>query len=220
MVGRGCHILEVAVGTSNHPGYMPQYIRRLLSDFFNTYGTIEYELNVGDHGKAWYEKADLHRRQLIDDDLAESWDLQVMATVDGNIALSQMANQESSKPAITAYNLLIDTFGDKQNRGPCASNASIAYRLEGCMELSLQFCEKAHEWTREAFGDDSLSMAMQVSWNIMTQERLIRLQCTLQYRKYLSGPWSRGHGLRILPSLPRDSPAKVTRPSLHWLRLP
>ncbi|KAL6885815.1 hypothetical protein GGI43DRAFT_280018 [Trichoderma evansii] len=51
MVKEACSILQAAVEENNHPGYFPQYMRRLTADMYNAFGTIEYELNVPDLGR-------------------------------------------------------------------------------------------------------------------------------------------------------------------------
>ncbi|UKZ65996.1 uncharacterized protein TrAtP1_007180 [Trichoderma atroviride] len=159
MVKEACSILQVAIEEKNHPGYFPQYMRRLTADMYNTFGTIEYELNLPDHGRQWFEKADNHRVALIEDGTLESYDVEVMAIVDGNIALTHLACGVA-EPSIYAFKLLLDTFQNKSSRGDWAANLSIAYRAKGLLEDALFWCRQARDWTLEAYGTDSLSMAI------------------------------------------------------------
>jgi hypothetical protein len=162
MVKEGYTILEAAVDTRDHPGYYPQYMRRLIADLYSTVGSIEYELNLPSHGRAWYEKADSHRRKLIEDDTVQDYDVEVMANGDGNIALARLADTGDAGPCVSAYKVLIDDFKNETNRSIWAANISIAYRFQGSLDESLKWCNVSHEWTRETFGDDSLAMAMWV----------------------------------------------------------
>ncbi|KAL7892939.1 hypothetical protein HDV64DRAFT_272909 [Trichoderma sp. TUCIM 5745] len=159
MVKEACSILHIAIEENNHPGYFPQYMRRLMADMYNTFGTIEYELNLPDHGRQWFEKADLHRAALIEDGTLESYDVEVMAIVDGNIALTHLA-RGVAEPSIYAFKLLLDTFHNKSSRGVWAANLSIAYRAKGLLDDSLLWCRQSFDWTLEAYGADSLSMAI------------------------------------------------------------
>jgi hypothetical protein len=160
MVNDACNILEIAVETGNHPGYYPQYLRRLTASLYSICGSIEYELNMLCHGRQWFQKADLHRMQLLEDDTMEMYDIQTMALNDGNIALSQLAEDNALPPTITTFTMLVETFGDSKCRAVSAANLSIAYRLQGNLEKSLEWCNAAYEWTLEDYGDGTLVMAL------------------------------------------------------------
>jgi tetratricopeptide (TPR) repeat protein len=161
IVKEACDVLEQAVETNDHPGYFPQYMRRLIADLYSTIGSIEYELNLPNHGRPWFEKADEQRRKLIEDDTAQSYDIEVMANGDGNIALSCLADNGTPETCISVFNGLIDNFNNnKNNRSIWAANLSIAYRFQGNLEESLKWCNVASQWTSEVYGNDSLSMAM------------------------------------------------------------
>lgn len=160
MVNNACNILEVAVDTGNHPGYYPQYLRRLTASLYSIYGSIEYELNLPYHGRQWFEKADAHRLQLLEYDTVETYDLSTMALNDGNIALAQLAEDNTILPTITTFTMVVKTFGDSKCRAVSAANLSIAYRLQGNLEKSLECCNAAYEWTLEDYGDHTLVMAM------------------------------------------------------------
>jgi hypothetical protein len=159
-VAEACQILENAVSTHDHPGYFPPYMRRLTADLYGTLGSINYELNRSDHGLEWYKKAASHRMQLLDDDTAETYDIEVMAGGDGNVALAELANGGFPDSSIHTSTLQIDLFGDSVNRGIWAANLSIAYRLQGDTGESMRWCKQALDWTKEECGDQSLETAM------------------------------------------------------------
>ena len=131
IVADACTILEYAIGTRNHPGYYPRYMRRLTADLYSTSGSIEYELNLPLHGREWFEKANTHRAQLLEDDTAEKPDLETMAAVNGNIALSQLAEGGSPQTSIAVFTDLVTTFPGSAYCPLSAANLSIAHRIQG-----------------------------------------------------------------------------------------
>ncbi|KAJ5152920.1 uncharacterized protein N7482_009398 [Penicillium canariense] len=165
LVKMGSTVLEDAAAICNYPGYYPQYMCRLTADLYSSLGSIEYELNHPNHGRLWFEKADEHRRKLIDNDTAQSYDIESMAVGDGNIGLSHLADSGTSEPSIAAYKFLIENFQNNNNLCIWAANLSIAYRFQGDLEESLEWCKVADNWTRKTFGEDSLSMAI-VHFNV------------------------------------------------------
>lgn len=164
MAKEACSLLEGAVEESNHPGYSSKYIRRLTADLYTTMGCIEYELNLQNHGRPWFQKARSHRQMLIQNDNAENFDLQVMALGDGNIGLASLAETGTADSGIAAWTFLIDNFKGKSESGRSvwAANLAIAYRFQGNFAESLKWCKVSRGWTEDAYGDDSLSMAMSV----------------------------------------------------------
>jgi hypothetical protein len=159
IVSLACEILETGAANNNHPGYYPRYMCRLTADLYSTFGSIDYEQNAPLYGRQWFEKADAHRMRLLENETAEAWDIEMMAIVDGNIALTYLA-ENIPGPSIASYNLLLETFHDKNARSIWASNLSIAYRIRGETTESLLWCKKSFDWTIEAYGEESLSMAM------------------------------------------------------------
>lgn len=146
--------------TDNYPGYHSRYIRRLVADLYNNLGTIEYELNMPGHGQDWYRRSDQHRAQLWEEDVAEKFDLEATATVDGNLALAQLAEGGSTSTCIAVFTDLATIFRESGNRAVSAANLSIAHRLHGDAEESLKWCNTAYEWTAEDLGKDTLAMAL------------------------------------------------------------
>ncbi|KAJ8130566.1 hypothetical protein O1611_g3068 [Lasiodiplodia mahajangana] len=159
MVKLACSILETAHESGNHPGYHHRYMCRLTADMYSTFGSIEYELNLPLHGRSWFEKADKHRRQLIENETAEPYDLEIMAIVDGNIALTYLADGVPDS-SIASYKFLLDTFDSPSSRGIWAANLSIAYRTDNHLDESLAWCQKSLEWTSNEYGEQSLSLAI------------------------------------------------------------
>ncbi|KAI0873975.1 P-loop containing nucleoside triphosphate hydrolase protein [Hypoxylon argillaceum] len=159
MLKSACSILETVNETSNHPGYSDRYICRLTADMYSTFGSIEYELNLPLHGRRWFEKADKHRRQLIEKETAEPYDLEIMAIVDGNIALTYLADGVPDS-SIGSYKLLLNTFDSPSSRGIWAANLSIAFRTDNQLDESLVWCQKSLEWTSSQYGEQSLSLAI------------------------------------------------------------
>ncbi|KAI0812221.1 hypothetical protein GGR55DRAFT_640846 [Xylaria sp. FL0064] len=76
---------------------------------YSTLGSIEYELNLPPHGRPWFQKADKHRRQLIENGIADAYDLEIMEIVNGNIALTYLAG-EVPDLGIKSYKFLPDRF--------------------------------------------------------------------------------------------------------------
>lgn len=95
---------------------------RLTADLFNNLWTIEYELNYLRHGQDWYQRSDLQRAQLWEDDLAEKFDLVTMAAVDGDLALAQVADGGSPLTSIAVFKNLVDVFEEPANRAAFAAN--------------------------------------------------------------------------------------------------
>lgn len=135
-------------------------MRRLTADMYLTAGHIEYELNISGHGRLWFEKADTHRRELTEDDMMESDDMEDMAIGDTSIALSILADTSKAETSITTFKFLIDTFHNEDSRGIWATNLSVAYRFHDELQESLKWCQTALDWAREAFEDDSLTLAV------------------------------------------------------------
>lgn len=160
MVKDACEILDLAVANNDHPGYYPQYMCRLLAGLYSTIGSIEYELNLPQYGGSWFKIADSRRLDLIENDTFEQYDLLVMAIGDGNIGLAHLAAMESPDSTIASFTFLLENFDDRDCRSVWAANLSIAYRLRGSLETSLEWCETALRWTRDVYGEEALSMAM------------------------------------------------------------
>ena len=142
--------MKTILDTSLNTSAASRLISTVLSDL------SEYEQNLPGHGRLWFEKADAHRGRLLETDNAEIYDIQAMAVVDGNIGLSYLAGG-SPDFSIASFKLLCTTFEDQENRSVWAANLSIAYRLNQEPDKSLEW---AFKWTKEVYGEDSLSMAM------------------------------------------------------------
>ena len=130
------------------------------------------------HGRTWFEKADTHRAQLVEDDTVEKIDLETMAAVDGNVALSQLAEGGSPRRSISVFTNLVTTFGDSSYCTVSAANLSIAHRMQGNLVESLEWCKIARELTLKDHGDESLAMALYVHLWSPNQTLLMELMRT------------------------------------------
>ncbi|KAH8655539.1 hypothetical protein BX600DRAFT_525704 [Xylariales sp. PMI_506] len=173
------NILENAQNNNNHQGYFPQYICRLIADMYNTRSSIEYEMNEPDHGRLWFEKADSQRQELIEKDVFQAFDVEDMAIVDGNIALSHLADG-NTQLSIACFQRLINTFNSNNSKALWAANLSIAYRVSGKLEKSMAWCERASAWASGVYEAESLSIAI----GDMQRARTISKQCS--NREYFS----------------------------------
>jgi hypothetical protein len=161
IVHEACGVLE-GLATKDHPGYTEAGIRRLTADLYIDLGSIDFEMNVRQHGLQWYNRANIQRAKLIEDDDFQKFDVETAAVVDGNVALSRLADGDKTAcdVAVASWKFLLESFGEDGSRGSRLANMSIFQRFAGHLDESLDYCEQARIWTEASVGKDSLLMAM------------------------------------------------------------
>ena len=159
MVNEGLQILEAAVAEGNHPGYYANYMCRLISEMYSTLGSIEYELNLPDHGRSYFEKAHAQRSKLLEERTSvEAYDVETMSFMRSNISLTYLSDHSAAQ-SIESFHHLINDFDNRNLESVFAANLSLAYQIDGQLEESLRWCQRAFDLTREVYGQDSLRMA-------------------------------------------------------------